>query len=76
MTEADEPPPLVLDPATARRRFFVWIAIRLSGLAAMGVAAVLYRDGNLLAAGLLALAGGATLLLRPRHIGLSGPPRR
>jgi uncharacterized membrane protein len=60
-----------MDPATARRRFFIWIAIRLSGLAIMGWAAAVYRSGQLALALVMVLAGGATLLLRPRHIGLS-----
>lgn len=56
------------DAARDKRRFQLYLLLRLLGVASLVGGALLYRQGEPLPAGVAALAGVATLFLRPRHL--------
>ncbi len=77
MTEPPETPaepPLILSPATARRRFLAYFGLKLVGLAALLGGVFLGRDGVTLASVVLLAIGGGALFVRPRHLGLTTKP--
>ena len=63
----------ILSVAEAKRRYILYIVMKLAGLAALFGGVFLARDGAT-AAGLVLLGiGGATLFVRPRAMGLTTP---
>lgn len=63
-----EPP---LSRAEAKKRYLVFLVVRLFGLAIMALGAWLGRDhGKAIGMGVI-LLGGLTLFIRPRHLGLT-----
>jgi hypothetical protein len=63
-----EPP---LSRAEAKKRYLVFLVVRLFGLAIMALGAWLGRDhGQAIGMGVI-LLGGLTLFIRPRHLGLT-----
>lgn len=63
-----EPP---LPKAEAKKRYLVFLAVRLAGLALMALGAWVGRDGDrALGLGII-LLGGLSLFIRPRHLGLT-----
>lgn len=63
-----EPP---LSKAEAKKRYLVFLVVRLFGLAIMALGAWLGRDhGQAIGMGVI-LLGGLTLFIRPRHLGLT-----
>lgn len=70
-----EPP--ILSAATARKRFILYFALKLTGLGAMFGGVLLSRGGGLSAASvILLLVGAASLFVRPRMLGLTTRPER
>lgn len=61
----------ILTKAEARKRFFLYFGLKLIGLAALFGAVLGSRDGVGLVDGLLLVIGGASLFVRPRHLGLT-----
>jgi hypothetical protein len=61
----------ILAPADAKKRFLLYFAVKMAGLAALFAGVFLGRDGVTLSAGLFLLAGAAALFVRPRHLGLT-----
>ena len=74
MTNAPLPqaplPATPLPAAEARKRYLVFLAVRLAGLAIMFGGAYLMQTSRVPGL-LLILIGGASLLIRPRHLGLT-----
>ncbi len=69
MSEA--PPPTPLAPDVAKRLYLRFLGVRLAGLAVMALGVWLIRTQSQ-AVGLgVVLIGGATLFVRPRHLGLT-----
>jgi hypothetical protein len=65
-----------LPPAEAKRRFTLYLLVKFAGLGLMaaGLALAHARGVNLLVAFLIA-GGAASLFIRPRMLGLTGPRR-
>lgn len=60
-----------LPAAEARKKYLVFLAVRLAGLAVMFAGVWMIREVGQ-APGLVAvLIGGASLFIRPRHLGLT-----
>jgi hypothetical protein len=60
-----------LPPAEAKKRYLIFLAVRLFGLAIMALGAWLGRDhGQAVGMGVI-LLGGLSLFIRPRHLGLT-----
>ena len=68
---AENPPGPILSVAAAKKRFFFYLILKLSGLAAMFGGVFLSRDGVSAISIVLLVAGAVTLFLRPRHLGLT-----
>ena len=62
----------ILTRAEARKRFILFFGLKLVGLAALFGAVLGSRDGVGLLDGVLLAVGGASLLVRPKHLGLTG----
>jgi hypothetical protein len=63
-----EPP---LPAAEAKKRYLLFVVVRLFGLAIMALGAWLGRDhGQGIGMGVI-LLGGLSLFIRPRHLGLT-----
>lgn len=60
-----------LPPDVARRLYFRFLAVRLAGLAVMILGAWLGRSQGQAIGLALILLGGASLFVRPRHLGLT-----
>ena len=60
-----------LPAAQARKRYLIFLAVRLAGLAIMFGGVWLMRDVGQVPGLIAILIGGATLLIRPRHLGLT-----
>ncbi len=67
----DETKPVILTAAEAKRRYLIYIAMKLAGLAALFGGVFLARDH--VTGGAIALMGVglSTLFVRPRMIGLT-----
>jgi len=63
----------IMPAAEAKKRFLLYFAVKMAGLACLFGGVFLGRDGVTLASGLLLLAGAAALFVRPRHLGLTSP---
>ncbi len=73
---ADEPPAPILSAAEAKKRFGLYLVLKLAGLAALVGGVVLLRGGTTVIGGILLAVGGAALFVRPRHLGLTTRPER
>lgn len=68
-----EPPPEIMTPGEARKRFAMYFGIRLMGLALM-LMGVFMLSRQVWAIGGIGVAAGAfSLFIRPRHLGLTRP---
>ena len=70
MSEAPLPAPL-LAPAEAKKRYLVYLAVRLTGLAVMAGGVWLIREAGQVPGLIVVLLGGCSLFVRPRHLGLT-----
>lgn len=70
----DAKPPVILPVAEAKRRYLIYIAMKLAGIAALFAGVFLARGGFMPAAAALLALGSATLFVRPRMLGLSKRP--
>ncbi len=75
MSEIPRP---VLSHGEARKRFFIYLLLKIVGLMAMFGGAYLARStGPAALIGIIVLlAGAASLFVRPRHLGLTTRPER
>jgi hypothetical protein len=71
---ADDPPPVILSPAEAKKRFALYLAVKLLGYAAMLGGVFLLSRGVTAIAVIIVIAGGTSLLIRPRNLGLTTKP--
>lgn len=60
-----------LPPAEAKKRYLVYLALRLTGLAVMAAGVWMIRDIGQAPGLAVVLLGGCTLFVRPRHLGLT-----
>jgi hypothetical protein len=70
----ETPPPVSPAPlpvAEARRRYLRYVAVRLAGISVMVLGLWLGRSHGQAIGLPVVLAGGATLFIRPRHLGLT-----
>ena len=73
---AEETPAPILSAAEARKRFFLYLVIKLAGLAALFGGVFLSRGGVTAISAILLVIGGAALFVRPRMLGLTTRPER
>lgn len=66
-----EPDRPIMNVATAKKRFAVYLGIKLLGLAALFGGVFLGRDGLSLPAGTLLVLGTVSLFIRPKMLGLT-----
>ncbi len=66
-----DPPPAPLPPEVARRLYLRFLAVRLAGFAVMVGGVWLGRSHDQVAGLAVVLLGAATLLLRPKHLGIT-----
>lgn len=71
---ADDEKPVILTVAEAKRRYLIYVAMKLAGLAALFGGVFLARGG--ITGGAIALMGVglATVFVRPKAMGLSKRP--
>jgi hypothetical protein len=81
MTTPDSPPPQpipngkpILPAAEARRRYLIYVGVRFAGLAVMACGVWLGRAESQVLGLAVVIVGGLSMLLRPRHLGLSRKP--
>ena len=55
----------------AKKRYLVYLAVRLTGLAVMAAGVWMIREVGQAPGLAVVLVGGCSLLLRPRHLGLT-----
>lgn len=72
---ADDLPPIILPPAEARRRFAMYLAVKLLGFAALLGGVFLLSRGVTPIAVIIQLAGAASLFIRPKTLGLGTNPK-
>ena len=68
VTPDDRP---VMPEAEAKKRFLLYLALKLSGLAALFGGVFLAREATSPTAIALLIAGAVALFLRPKHLGLT-----
>lgn len=68
---SNEPNPVILPPAEARKRYLIYVAARFFGLAVMAVGVWLARSVGQAEGFAVVLIGGLALFLRPKHLGLT-----
>lgn len=61
----------VLSAAQARKRYLIYVAVRFAGLAVMAIGLWLNQTVGEAVGVAVALIGGLTLFVRPRHLGLT-----
>jgi hypothetical protein len=66
----------ILSPAEAKKRFLLYFALKMAGLAALFGGVFLGKGTLTPASGLLLLIGLAALFVRPRHLGLTTPAKK
>lgn len=76
MNDLPQPPPSPLPPAQARRRYLLFVAFRVAGIAVMAGGVWLGRSHGEAPGLIVVLLGGCAMLVRPRHLGLSGGARQ
>ncbi len=60
-----------LPAAEAKKRYLVYLAVRLTGLAVMAAGVWLVRTAEQAPGLAVVLLGGCSLFIRPRHLGLT-----
>lgn len=60
-----------LPAAEAKKRYLVYLAVRLTGLAVMATGVWLVRTAGEAPGLAVVLLGGCSLFIRPRHLGLT-----
>ncbi|WP_416908268.1 MAG: hypothetical protein ACMVO5_01185 [Polymorphobacter sp.] len=65
----------ILNEAEAKKRFLIYFAVKMAGLAALFGGVFLGQSGINLPSGLLLLAGVVSLFVRPKMLGLTTSPR-
>ena len=60
-----------LPAAEAKKRYLVYLAVRLTGLAVMAAGVWLVREGGQAPGLAVVLLGGCSLFVRPKHLGLT-----
>lgn len=60
-----------LPAAEAKKRYLVYLAVRLTGLAVMAAGVWLVRTAGEAPGLAVVLLGGCSLFIRPRHLGLT-----
>ncbi|WP_353217882.1 hypothetical protein [Sandarakinorhabdus sp.] len=60
-----------LSVAQARKRYLMYVAVRFAGLAVMAIGLWLTRTVGEAPGVAVALIGGLTLFVRPKHLGLT-----
>jgi hypothetical protein len=60
-----------LPAAEAKKRYLVYIAVRLTGLAVMAAGVWLVREVGQAPGLAVVLLGGCSLFVRPKHLGLT-----
>ena len=60
-----------LSAAEAKKRYLVYLAVRLTGLAVMAGGVWMIRDVGQAPGLAVVLLGGCALFVRPRHLGLT-----
>ena len=60
-----------LPAAEAKKRYFVYLAVRLTGLAVMAAGVWMVREVGQAPGLAVVLLGGCSLFVRPRHLGLT-----
>jgi len=71
MTEPQEP---ILSAAEAKRRFAIYLAVKLGGLGVLAGGLFLARSGLNIANGAMLLIGVVSLFFRPKWLGLTTRP--
>lgn len=66
-----EEPPVILPPAEAKRRFRLYLTVKLLGFAALLLGVFLLSRGVTPIAVIIQLAGAASLFIRPKTLGLA-----
>ena len=72
----DAEPAVIFSAAEARRRYLIYVAMKLAGLAALFGGVFLARSDVTPASLVLLGVGGATLFVRPKSIGLTTGPTK
>lgn len=62
----------ILSAGEAKKRFLIYFAVKMTGLAALFAGVFLGQNGLNLPSGLLLMAGVVSLFIRPRMLGLTG----
>ncbi len=73
MTEP-EAPPIILPPDVAKRRFTLYLVVKLGGLGLLFAGVALSRHGFTVVSAVVLLVGTATLFIRPHMLGLTKKP--
>ncbi len=73
MNDADAPGP-ILSAKEAKKRFFIYLVLKLGGLGAMFGGVFLSQGGVSVLSVVMLLAGVASLFVRPRMLGLTTRP--
>ena len=60
-----------LPAAEAKRRYLIFLAVRLTGLAVMATGVWLVREVGQAPGLAVVLVGGCSLFVRPKHLGLT-----
>lgn len=61
----------LLPAAEAKKRYLVYLAVRLTGLAVMAAGVWMVREVGQAPGLAVVLIGGCSLFVRPRHLGLT-----
>jgi uncharacterized protein YqgC (DUF456 family) len=64
-------PPVILSTAEARKRFARYFGVKLAGLAALIGGVLAWRGGLPVLGTILVLVGAASVIVRPRWLGLA-----
>ncbi len=73
----DTPTGPVLSPGEAKKRFFLYLVLKLAGLGALFAGVLMTRGGGIsIVSGALFAIGAASLFVRPKMLGLTTRPER
>jgi hypothetical protein len=76
MADPQKPPGPVLSAAEAKKRFFVYLLLKLFGLGALFAGVLLSRGQVTIPSIALFIVGAASLFVRPRMLGLTTRPEK
>lgn len=77
MSDAENTPTgPVLSPGEAKKRFFIYLVLKLAGLGALFAGVLMARGGISIVSGALFVLGAASLFVRPKMLGLTTRPER